>query len=183
MGSLFDPANMIPLPGVPTPAIGGARTGGLAFVLEQQQEAYWCWAAVATSIAMYYGAGSAWTQCALANAELGQTTCCEDGGTGECNVPWYLDRALERVAHLRSVSMSKAAWAEVTREIDAARPICARIGWSGGGGHFVVVGGYDSAAGMIDVKDPFYGDSSVAHGTFPGSYLGGGSWTHSYTTQ
>jgi len=162
---------------------GGAPVTTLPFTMQPQKQTNWCWSAVATSTSHYYESQSRWEQCGVVNEELGVATCCDNGGDDSCNQPWYLDRALQRVGRFGAMSAEKAAWATLSQEVDARRPLCLRIGWNGGGGHFVVVSGYDTAAEMIDVKDPFFGDSSVTYATFPDAYHTGGLWTHSYMTQ
>ena len=69
---------------------------------------------------------------------------------------------------------------DVTQEINNNRPLCVRIGWSGGGGHFVAIDGYNKGLDMVAVDDPWYGASDVDLSVFQTSYQGSGSWTHSY---
>jgi len=64
----------------------------LAFAMQAQTESNWCWAAASTSVSHYYWFLSTWTQCRVANAELGRGDCCASPAPGPCNVPWYLDR-------------------------------------------------------------------------------------------
>jgi hypothetical protein len=82
-------------------ALGGgpADARNLGFDVEAQQQAQWCWAAVAVSVASFYQPDSAWTQCGVAHAELRTTDCCTR--SGPCDRPWYLDRALQRVGQTR----------------------------------------------------------------------------------
>lgn len=156
----------------------------LAFTMQAQQQTQWCWSAVATSVSHFYDASSTWTQCAPANAELGETTCCQDGSSAACNRSWYLDLALDEVGHLDAWSSGAASFAGVRAEIDGGEPLGVRIGWSGGGGHFLVIEGYlDDATDQVAVDDPWYGASDLAYSTLTTSYQGSGSWTHSYRTQ
>lgn len=63
--------------------------------------------------------------------------------------------------------------------IDASKPVCVRIGWNGGGGHFVAIAGYrvsHSGAQLVDVEDPLYGPSIAIYDEFKGSYLSRGEW-------
>jgi hypothetical protein len=69
---------------------------------------------------------------------------------------------------------------DVKNEISNNRPLCVRIGWSGGGGHAVALDGYSESLGMVAVDDPWYGSSDVSLSVFQTSYQGAGSWTHSY---
>jgi hypothetical protein len=156
----------------------------LSLTMQAQLQSQWCWAACSVSVSLFYDTASGWTQCSLVNAELGQSTCCQNGSTSQCNQPWYLDRALTRTGNLTSWSGGTATIAQIRSEIRGGRPLGARIGWSGGGGHFVMIAGYRSCDpdSYIDVRDPIYGSSDIALATFTSSYQGTGSWTHTYYT-
>ena len=192
--------NLVPLGALaprgrpPAPASGGKktpprrkqRTGRLAFTMQAQQQTNWCWAAVSASVARFYQARTRWRrQCLVTSRELGQTCCPAGANSGACNVPWYLDRALDRVGHLKSWAGTQATMVQIQREIRAGRPLGARIGWMSGGGHFVVLSGSSmTAAGdFVTVDDPFYGHSTLPLATFQSSYQGSGNWTHSYWTR
>jgi hypothetical protein len=156
----------------------------LTFAMQAQLQSQWCWAANSTSVSHYYDSASPWTQCSVVNAELNQATCCVDGSTSQCNQPWYLDLALTRTGNLASFAGGTATLAQIQTEILKGRPVGARIGWSGGGGHFVMIAGYRcDAVGYFDIRDPIYGSSDVAVATFTTSYQGSGSWTHTYYTE
>jgi hypothetical protein len=153
----------------------------LAFIRQQQQQTQWCWAAVSVAVNLYYHPTSGRTQCAVVNTALNQTTCCQNGSTAQCNQPWFLDQALQIVGNLNAFTGGKATLNTVQTEVNNCRPICMRIGWTAGGGHFVTVFGYSGT--NINIADPWYGTSVVNHTTFPAGYNGGGTWTHSYTTR
>ena len=172
--------------------IGSRRCSGLT--VEHQQQTQWCWAAVSNSVSHFDDAGSTWTQCAIVNAELGQTTCCTNGSSAACNQPWYLDRALTRVGCLLSWASGTLSFATVKSLINSTRPPCARQGWSGGGGHFMAIVCYfegllgllaEPAAPQSDCAFPTRGTaiSVVDYDVFVSGYQGTGSWTHSYRTQ
>jgi hypothetical protein len=155
----------------------------LDFMMQYQQQTNWCWAAVATSVALFYDPASTWTQCAVANGELGRSDCCGTGASGPCNVYGFLGSSLTRVGHLDHSTGSTTSFAGTAAEIDGGRPLCLRTAWSGGGAHFLAIIGYRTLGNMLAVDDPWYGKSDVAYGTFTTSYQGSGSWTHSYFTQ
>jgi hypothetical protein len=160
---------------------GGFGCGNpIGFTMQLQQQNEWCWAAVSVSVNLYYHSTSGQTQCAVANAALGQTTCCQDGSTAKCNQPWFLNQALQIVGNLNVASSGKATQTAVKNEIKQCRPMCLRIGWTGGGGHFVAI--YGLLGQRINVGDPWYGNSVVNYASFPDSYQGGGTWTDTYTT-
>lgn len=148
-----------------------------------QLEDNWCWAATSDGVAHYYDSASTETQCAIANATLGRSDCCGSGAGGACNTPYYLDQALTAVGHYDHHTGGAAAFQSVDDEIDAKRPLCVRIGWSGGGGHFVAIGGYrELPQQYVHVEDPWYGPSDIAYTTLATDYQGSGTWTDSYWT-
>jgi hypothetical protein len=173
-----------PSPAV-APSLGGAATSGSlnGFAVEHQQEDNWCWAAVSTSVATFFGS-TAWSQCKVASDEL-TLSCCgtPDASTG-CNVAWYLDRALTRVGHFDYLSAASEPFATVQGEIAAGRPLGCRIAWAVGSAHFVALGGWLTAPDgtqYVDVHDPWYGFTQLPYNTFVSSYrTPGDSWTHSY---
>jgi hypothetical protein len=158
------------------------RRVGLA--VETQLHSQWCWAACSTSVSRFFDAGSAWTQCTVANAELGRDGCCQDGATDDCDVQWYLDRALSRTGNLATWAGGTVPLRTIRAQLDAGRPVGARIAWAGGGGHFVMISGcLDDATSMLEVRDPIYGRTEINIANFASSYQGTGSWTHTYYTR
>lgn len=152
--------------------------------MQPQTESNGCRAATSTSVSHFYWAASTWTQCKVAGAELGLSNCCQNPAPGPCNVPWYLDRALTRTENWVSIS-APISFAAVRAEIDAGRPVGARIGWSGGGGHFMVIYGYSLTNGTeyFDIDDPIYGKSHLTVSGFSNHCQTTGNWTHSYLTK
>lgn len=162
---------------------GQGRT--LPFNMEKQKQSQWCWAAVAVSVARFFQASSAFTQCRVANAELGTNVCCANPAA--CNFDHTLETALAQVGHFRDVAHEPLPFSDVQGEINAARPLGCRIGWFGGGGHFVILHGASvaSAGGTVKrwvaVADPLFGPSDYQLINFTGAYhQGEGEWTHSY---
>ena len=157
------------------------------YVNHRQEQPNWCWAAVSLSVDACYadqsGAATTWSQCSIVNAELNQTSCCDDGSTPACDRPWYLDLAFTRVGRFRLKLTRRLRPVETRIQIDANRPYGIRIGWFQGGGHFVGVSGFDAGNGTFEIADPWYGTSVQSHAIFPRHYQGGGRWTHSYATQ
>jgi hypothetical protein len=56
----------------------------LLFSMPTQLQTQRCWAACSVSVSLFYDSASGWTQCSVVNAELGQTTCCQNGSTSQC---------------------------------------------------------------------------------------------------
>jgi len=165
---------------------GGGGGGSLGFVIEPQFQTNWCWAAVSKSVSEFYDHASPWTQCSIANAALPRTDCCGQGAGAACNVPWYLQTALGVTDNLRQMLSHALDEAAIRTEIAASAPIGVRVGWFGGGGHFMVVDGCLTASDgtvYIDICDPIYLNTRFALDAFAASYQGGGTWIHTYLTQ
>lgn len=161
----------------------------LNFAMQAQKQTQWCWAAVSASVADYYGTAG-FTQCDLATwaastRGVANANCCKDGSSSDCNKPFTLDTALKHVGHLNAMTDGASTLPKVQSEIDGKHPLGVRVGWTGGGGHFLVIDGYDTTVAdpKIALADPFYGPSVVAFNTFPAHYQGGAVWSHSYTTK
>ena len=157
----------------------------LPFDMQHQTQSNWCWAATSTSVSHFYYSASGWTQCLVAGAELGLSNCCNSPVPSACNVPWYLDRALTRTLNFSSIVTGTITYSQILSELQHGRPIGARIGWSGGGGHFMVIYGCSRVGNTyyVDIDDPIYGKSHITLATFTNNYQGSGSWTHTYFTK
>ena len=163
----------------------------LNLILQQRKQTEWCWAAVATSVSLFYDASTGQTQCNLVNQQLTQTSCCDDGSSSDCNKPSRLDWALSLTRNLTRYVQNPAELSEIRSEIDSGRPLGVRVGWddSGDQGHFVVITGYDySQVGQekIDINDPNDPDGTPpsiwSYQSFKNGYQGLGRWTHTYFT-
>lgn len=172
------------------PAMGGTaalQAKRLLFVGQLQEQSNWCWAAVATSVAGFFG-DHQWSQCGVADATLGRKDCCGTGAADQnkCNMPYYLESALQTTRHLCDMEVRSLTVAEVELEIDKGRPVGCRVGWRDGTGHFLAVVGYATGASgraYIDIDDPIFSTSTSAFDEFASLYQGGGDWTHSYLTE
>jgi len=157
----------------------------LNFTMQAQTQSNWCWAATSNSVSHFYSALlNPWSQCKIAAAELGQT-CCTSPVPGPCNVPWYLDKALTRTQNFVSIKGGTLTWEEVKAQIDAGLVVGTRIGWSGGGGHFMAIYGVSKIFNTkyFHIDDPIYGKSVLTVSQFSTNYQGSGTWTHSYITK
>jgi hypothetical protein len=158
----------------------------LDFRMQHQRHSNWCWAAVSTSVALFYQPAGKWTQCAVANNELGRKDCCRTGAGGKCNMIGHLQDSLTVVGHATTPPFVVGAvgFDRAQAEIDGGRPLGARTQWAGSKiGHFVTIVGYHRAVELLTVDDPLYGRSHVDYRTFCTDYRGSGSWTHSYYTK
>ena len=157
----------------------------LNFTMQRQLQTQWCWAATSVSVSEYYDPDTHWSQCTMVNAEKELTTCCRDGSSEDCDTPNVLDAPLSRADVLDHKQTGSVGYDIIRREIDAGRPLAWRIRWSGGGGHFAVIEGYQSFGDeWVAIDDPLYGASDLPVSTLTGgSYQGTGSWSHTYFTR
>jgi hypothetical protein len=161
------------------------RSWVLNFNMEAQTQSNWCWAATSKSVSHFYSKlGNPWTQCKIASDELGQT-CCTTPVPGPCNVPWYLDRALSRTRNFVEIKSGTLTWESVKEQIDKGLVVGTRIGWNGGGGHFMVIYGVSKILNIkyFHIDDPIYGKSVLTVNQFSTNYQGSGRWTHTYLTK
>ena len=156
----------------------------LPFNMQAQTQSNWCWAATSTSVSHFYSSLSPWTQCKVASKELNQQ-CCATPVPGPCNVPWYLDRALTRTNNFVSIQSGTVSWDTVKSQLETGLVVGTRIGWNGGGGHFMVLHGVSSilTTKYLHIDDPIYGKSTLTYDQFATNYQGSGTWTHTYFTK
>jgi hypothetical protein len=159
----------------------------LEFPLQLQKQDNWCWAAISVSVDHFFNPASPWEQCRLAGAELG-LDCCQDGSTERCNQVRRLDPPLTRVGRLRERPIPRPlTMDEIREEIDGGRPVCARIQWRDGGGHFVLISGYEvtpRGVTVLTIDDPAFDRSRVKFEKFLTDYhTGHGKWTGTFRLQ
>jgi|HubBroStandDraft_1064217.scaffolds.fasta_scaffold101489_2 hypothetical protein len=151
----------------------------LHFRIQRQQQAEWCWAAVAASVERFFDKDSELEQCQVANKVFNQrkNRCCKDPSAYD--VPEELEVALQKIHKWRNTLRGPLTFEQVQEEIDRGRPVCVRIQWLSGGGHFVVVRGYrllSSGAQQLYVADPENPSNLVDYNEFKVAYYGEGTW-------
>lgn len=155
----------------------------LNFTMQQQTQSNWCWAAVSASVARFFSSTTTWTQCKVANTQLGRTDCCGTGASGPCNVYGYLDKGLDEVGHFDHMDSGTTAYQTLRDQVRGGKPVGIRVEWSGGGAHFIAAVGADPGDYVL-VGDPGGGTVSlVPYNTLKTNYSGSGTWTHTYYTK
>ena len=165
------------------------RPARIEFKMQKQCHSNWCWAAVAASIAAYYGSNV--KQCDIANVELHRDDCCNhpcDAANIVFNVTNVLASSLNRLSCFEQCSrFTRADPDRIDEELAVGQPLCARMVWRDGGGHFVVIVGSWSDVGgmrMLALEDPFWGPSECSYPGFADHYqLLGGRWIDTYYTK
>jgi Papain-like cysteine protease AvrRpt2 len=156
----------------------------LDFKMRHQILRDWCWAACSASVRAFFDPASTLTECDIAGQEL-HLACC--ASAQQCNRTHRLDLVLKNLKHLRGTFVTGAlSFTDIQSEIDANTPICVRIEWPDGAGHFATIAGYTvSGAGVkqVLVEDPFHGPSRIDPTLMKTNYQGDGKWTHTFLLQ
>ncbi len=164
----------------------GNVDAALVFKMQLQEQFYWCWAAVAVSTSLFYDANSKWTQCLLANYQLEQTTCCENGDSLACNQTSELSGALTATGNLSSYTSGPEKFTTIQYQINHGTPLGAVVRWDGDGDHAIMLTGWSTASGadLVNVQDPWYGPSVWSYSALAYDYQGtGNKWVASYFTK
>lgn len=156
----------------------------LNFNMEAQTQTQWCWAATSTSVSHFYSVLSPWSQCKVATEAM-DDKCCDTPVPAPCNQPWYLNSALDITDNFVSYQSGTITWNQIKDELEKGLVVGARIGWAGGGGHFMVIHGVSKQLSKeyLHIDDPIYGKSTLTYQQFATNYQGSGSWTHTYFTK
>jgi hypothetical protein len=153
----------------------------LDFTMQTQTQTLWCWAATAVSVSRFLNSSSTWTQCKVANEALHLSTCCNGGASDECDTVGFLEKALEIVDNFERTEDRRVGLAELKQEIDLGRPLCLRVQWPNGSGHFVAIYGYDNDVLHISDPYPYYRTSKLEYDDFPRRYQKRrATWTDTY---
>jgi hypothetical protein len=171
---------------LPTAPAGNATVHLLSsYVNYFQRRPFWCWAAVAKSVARFYRPSRDLTQCQIAGLTLGRGGCCSAGpGQNACDVQTSLVTALKAVGHFAGDGPPDVEL--VCRHIDEGRPVGIFIEWTPRSGHFAAIYGYSRSSSGVElvVADPKYGARPVlVSELLRGRYRGSGRWTRLYRTK
>ncbi len=141
------------------------RARRLNYDQQLQQQDKWCWAAVSVSICRFYDPSNRVTQCELANSQKGQTTCCQDGTTEQCNQPHNTASVVQFLGNLAEDRSDSLSFEAVQDQILAGAPVGVIIFWKNpdgtlnGNSHVVVAEGYSARTRCIAIEDPWFGTS------------------------
>ncbi len=158
----------------------------MPFFMPEQENDFWCWAAVTVCIEACMPPQRLRSQCSVATLVRGGDCCARPA---PCHRAARLTDALHRVGRVYTRLQGTLRFGQIRTEIDAGRPVAVRIGWYGGGGHFVVIHGYFrtlSGVPLVDVADPLFPSGRWNYDDFCSAYQngevgsGGGRWTHTY---
>jgi hypothetical protein len=157
----------------------------LTYPYQRQLLSEWCWSATAGSIAGFYRAGVALSQCAIADLVFKSPSCAGGVPNAGRNQPQSLDVPLRRLSNLGRIVSGRLLFTALAAEIDQGRPIGLRIQWvdQPGAGHMIALSGYDGSTRMVMVEDPKFGRGMFAYDILSQRYLGRGFWSFTYLTR
>jgi hypothetical protein len=173
------------------------------FMMEPQEQFYWCWAAVAVSVHNFLDPApqsvfdAALTQGALATELLEEQgypspDCTVTPGSPVCNQPEALDVALTLTQNLRqngALFNQHLTFESIQNWVSAQLPVCARIVWfgKGAGAHFIALDGckvMSSGLQLVHVQDPDTSNQNQYglwdYDVLVEDYGPGGYWNDSY---
>ncbi len=158
-----------------------AATKNLSVDRVRQSKTNWCWAACGEMMGSYLYSSSTRDQYDIYEEIKGSRTTNYTANLNEVR------NAIEYGAHDKvniSYSTSKWAFSKFKTSIDNYEPVVIRMGWSNGGGHVVVVKGYNDSNSSVNIVDPasttisYYKVSDLINGTTIQS--GTGTYTHTF---
>jgi hypothetical protein len=145
--------------------------------MQAQQYSNWCWAATGNTIASYYGYNYSQNQfCNLAFGRAINSSCPNNQATLANDQNAFSQIGISPGTYVYNYLSYNA----IIREIDANRPILARIQWTSGGGHMEVLYGYDQSKSWVYWGNPWPSSTRYNWTTYS-YYVSNGSffWTHS----
>jgi hypothetical protein len=155
----------------------------IPLILQVQSE--WCWATCATMILHYYG-NSGIKKCDFANWLFKQTKCCTDPNSPDCNINCQWSDVKKVYSHwnIKSKQSNKSVlFSKIMFEINAGRPVEVGYVWNSGGGHVVIVIGYNASIGARDyiyLNDPIRGHGWYLYNNILNAD-GKGTWSYTWT--
>ena len=147
-----------------------------------QEQTNWCWAGSSSAIFSYFSKDI--KQCYIADNGRSTQTCCSAPAGCDQSISMFLSNPSIKTV-LRHWCFSSAgvasylSYADVREQIDAMHPFIIRYQWTaGGGGHFIVLRGYNTKGQKVYLMDPGAGKG---YGIFTYASVKGDAnhnWTH-----
>jgi len=135
--------------------------------LPHQEQSNWCWAAIARSLAGYYGLGD-FSQSDIVGRMFGRPG--DERAANEFNVTALLGEAVRVVGVSAQWSPGRASFHRIAQSIDAGRPVCVCIQWPTGESHYAVIEGYAPRHEELAITDSLFGPSIHPYSAFPHAY-------------
>lgn len=158
---------------ITAPANAASRQIGVP--AEAQTYSLWCWAASSRMVSRYLGGSSA-SQCQF--VKWGKRTSSCPNVTGDFGTDVSSALLSAGIYSPGNVSWSAISFNTIKGQIDSNKPVLIRWQWSSGGGHMLVVKGYNTSGSTVTYIDPGNGSVSTRSYSWMKS-ASGHTWTHS----
>lgn len=126
-----------------------------------QEQSNWCLAATAKTV-IQHETGSSASQCQLIKWGKGISSCPNEAGDFYKDVASSLTRG--GVVNIGYVQASPRTWAQVVDDMNADQLVMVRWAWRSGGGHALVIRGYNTSGSMLSYVNPL--NSSFQSGSY-----------------
>lgn len=122
---------------------------------QAQQQSNWCWAATGNSVADYFGHSYSQNQfCNMAFGRSTNSTCPNNQATLGNDQQAFGTIGINPGRYISGT----VGFSTVVDQISNNEPIMTRIGWSSGGGHMMVLAGYDTTNNQVQYYNPWPSD-------------------------
>ncbi len=143
---------------------------------QAQEQSNWCWAATGNSVAAYFGYNYSQNQfCDMAFGRSTYTNCPNTQANLGNDQQAFSTIGINPGSYISGT----VSYSTVVNQISNNEPIMTRIGWTSGGGHMMVLTGYDTSNNQVQYYDPWPSDSRFNVSTY--SWYRSNSqftWTH-----
>lgn len=116
-----------------------------------QEKSNWCWAAASRTI-IHHITGTAASQCKLVEWGKDTSSCANVTGSFGKNVSQALAKG--GVGNVGTFGAFTISYSYLQGELDAGRLVMIRWAWSTGGGHMLVLRGYDTSTSTVSFVNP-----------------------------
>jgi hypothetical protein len=166
-----------------------------SFVMEQQAQTQWCWAAVSVCVFRYFNDNQWPKQCDLVNDVfapiLGGDDCCQNGASGHCNMDWDISEVIVPRGHSDGPTGGPVDFDTLTQQLQNNQaPVVIRLVFGDEvTGHVVAAIGCAVDAGgtqTIKIADPSGATGNYKYlefANFPDNCYSGSAWADTFFTK
>ncbi|HWC22111.1 MAG TPA: papain-like cysteine protease family protein [Flexivirga sp.] len=130
---------------------------------QAQEQSNWCWAATGNSVAAYFGYDYSQNQfCDMAFGYSTNVTCPNDQATLGNDQQAFSTIGINPGRYISGT----ISYSTLVDQISNNEPVMTRIGWTSGGGHMMVLTGYDQSNSQVQYYDPWPSDSRFNVSTY-----------------